>query len=340
VWGAYIDEAMHVMTGAGASAVRYYPHQNHLYSVAAVTDQAGVVVERCTYDAYGKQTITAQAGGVVRAKSAVGWDRGFTGYHLDQETGLYYARARMYSPTLGQFVSRDPYTKIFGWHYSGFSSYQTAVTAVVNFNNTAGLDYWDSYSLYASQMGLRQWIDPSGMQAGPATGGAGQGGTPPPCAGNPDPNTNWGRGPSSKGNCWRYACDKPAGPGEPHSPYPGPFPGGGQDPGGILTCAQVMAASKAGGAVDPDASGKCPCDYWKIAVVVSDPAGRNWNDYHYYRQSSDGSWSQKSGNTAATGTDASGAKIGDPSTADRDYSKNKPPGENYNQFCGYLCVKH
>ena len=47
-------------------------------------------------DAYGKQTITAGVNGAVRAKSAVGWDRGFTGYIADNETGLLHARARQY----------------------------------------------------------------------------------------------------------------------------------------------------------------------------------------------------------------------------------------------------
>lgn len=38
------------------------------------------MVNVISYDAYGKRTITVPVGGVVRAKSAVGWDRGFTGY--------------------------------------------------------------------------------------------------------------------------------------------------------------------------------------------------------------------------------------------------------------------
>ncbi len=33
---------------------------------------------------------------------------GFTGYQFDAESGLYYANARYYSPTLGRFISEDP----------------------------------------------------------------------------------------------------------------------------------------------------------------------------------------------------------------------------------------
>ena len=59
------------------------------------------------HTAYGKQTITS-ATGAARSKSAVGWGRGFTGYVADNETGLLYAKARMYSPGLGIFIGRDP----------------------------------------------------------------------------------------------------------------------------------------------------------------------------------------------------------------------------------------
>jgi len=102
VYGSYVDEVLSYTN----NGTRYFTHNNHLYSPSAITNAAGQVQERYRYDAYGKQTITT-ATGTVRNQSAVGFSRGFTGYILDEETGLYYARSRMYDSRLGRFIERD-----------------------------------------------------------------------------------------------------------------------------------------------------------------------------------------------------------------------------------------
>gem|GEM_PF-383805 len=122
VFGSYVDELVSYTVGT----TRYYVHANHLYSPSAITNASGVVVERMRYDAYGKQTITT-ATGTTRNQSAVGFSRGFTGYILDEETGLYYARARMYSPGLGRFVSRDPLRKTYR-HPNSWDGYQNGLS--------------------------------------------------------------------------------------------------------------------------------------------------------------------------------------------------------------------
>ena len=42
------------------------------------------------------------------SQSTRGNDRLYTGREYDGETGLYYYRAREYSPELGRFLQRDP----------------------------------------------------------------------------------------------------------------------------------------------------------------------------------------------------------------------------------------
>lgn len=78
---------------------------------------------------------------------------------------------------------------------------------------------------------------------------------------------------------------------------------------------------------------KCPKHYSKIALVVDED-----EDYHFYRQDSNGYWSHKPGSTDVKNTDGTGHPIYDPQLASRIY---KEAGLDYNEFCSYLCVpKH
>ncbi|MBI4356251.1 MAG: hypothetical protein HY597_07405 [Candidatus Omnitrophica bacterium] len=94
-YGPGIDEPL-TMTRGGQT---YYYFQDGLGSVTELTNAAGEVVESYTYDPYGQPT---------PAVSAVGNPYRFTGRWYDEATGLYHARARTYSPTLGRFLQRDP----------------------------------------------------------------------------------------------------------------------------------------------------------------------------------------------------------------------------------------
>jgi hypothetical protein len=77
---------------------------------------------------------------------------------------------------------------------------------------------------------------------------------------------------------------------------------------------------------------RCPNETSKIAIVV-DPK----EDYHFFRQDTNGMWSHKPGGTAVTNKDSSQRPIYDPKLANRNYLMDG--GHlNYNMFCSYLCV--
>ncbi len=75
---------------------------------------------------------------------------------------------------------------------------------------------------------------------------------------------------------------------------------------------------------------RCPSKTSKIALVVDED-----EDYHFYRQDSNGYWSHKPGATDVTHIDATGRPIYDPQLASRMYPGS---GLHYDQFCSYLCA--
>lgn len=87
-----------------------YLHKDHLGSVVLITGQTGTVLERYSYDAWGKRrnlngTDYTANGGHLLGET----DRGFTGHeHLDH-LGLVHMNGRIYDASLGRFMSADPF---------------------------------------------------------------------------------------------------------------------------------------------------------------------------------------------------------------------------------------
>lgn len=95
--GPGIDEPIATITGTGSSLSIRYMHSDRQHSIVALADEAGALIEGpFAYDPYGNST---QSGGVPYR---------YSGRRLDPETGLYYYRARYYSPSLGRFLQTDP----------------------------------------------------------------------------------------------------------------------------------------------------------------------------------------------------------------------------------------
>ena len=81
------------------------------------------------------------------------------------------------------------------------------------------------------------------------------------------------------------------------------------------------------------AKDKCPKGHYKGFLAVN-----SWGqDYHFYRQDSDGTWSHKPGGTAVSRTDASRKRIYNPVNADRMYGKRG--GIDYDKPCTFFCVR-
>ena len=108
--------ALHTSANAPTptSSLRYL-HQDHLGSLDTVTDETGQVIERLSYDAFGKRR-TAEGEDAwtdaVLAIAAAETTRGFTDHeHLD-DFQLVHMNGRVYDPLLGRFISADPFTRL------------------------------------------------------------------------------------------------------------------------------------------------------------------------------------------------------------------------------------
>jgi RHS repeat-associated protein len=114
---------------------RYF-HKDHLGSIATITDEAGIVVERLSYDAWGKRRSpdgTDDPTGSITSQTT----RGFTGHEQLTEVGLVHMNGRVYDPLLGRFGTPDPMTES-PYSTQGWNRYAYVGNSPLNFTDPSG----------------------------------------------------------------------------------------------------------------------------------------------------------------------------------------------------------
>jgi len=114
---------------ASRGAVYYY-HFDGLGSIAGLSSASGGLVERYSYDVFGKPDTT----------SSVGNPYLFTGRRYDTETGLYYYRARYYNPQIGRFMQPDPIG-----YFAGLNLYTYCENGPTIWIDPLGLMRWGQF---------------------------------------------------------------------------------------------------------------------------------------------------------------------------------------------------
>lgn len=106
--------AEHIIRSNQTEAVHYL-QRDHLGSVDAITSQQGDVIQRSSFDAFGKRrqadwTPDGLNGQLFGAYQQVS-NRGYTGHEQLDNLGLIHMNGRVYDPVLGRFLSADPFVQ-------------------------------------------------------------------------------------------------------------------------------------------------------------------------------------------------------------------------------------
>ena len=129
-YAIYTDEPVVL---ACSSGLRYY-HRGQQYSVTALTDSSGTIVERYAYDAYGGMSVF-NAAGTARTSTTEGNRYTCTGREYDDVLDLYHYRGRMFNSIVGRFCSRDP----IGFKGSEWNLYEYVASNPPTYTDGLGL---------------------------------------------------------------------------------------------------------------------------------------------------------------------------------------------------------
>ncbi|MFC1782651.1 RHS repeat-associated core domain-containing protein [Planctomycetota bacterium] len=149
IYGGYIDEVL-VMVDPNAAQDYYYAH-NHLYSPTALLDDAGDIIERYEYDAYGRPYFLDPNLAVSATQSSDYKNTVlFTGRTVDiLDNGsltLQYSRNRYYDYHTGRWLTKDP-----AGYIDGMNLYSYVSSNPVIYTDARGLFERELPSLYGCE---------------------------------------------------------------------------------------------------------------------------------------------------------------------------------------------
>jgi RHS repeat-associated protein len=104
--------------------------------VAIITNETSVVVERLSYDAWGKRRHPngqADPAGALTSQTT----RGFTGHEQLDDVGLIHMNGRVYDPLIGRFGTPDPMTES-PFSTQGWNRYTYVGNSPLNFTDPSG----------------------------------------------------------------------------------------------------------------------------------------------------------------------------------------------------------
>lgn len=134
-----------VALGAGAAEMRYF-HTDHQGSIMAVSNAAGGVAERLSYDAWGKRRYPASNDDTCNVLDGESTGHGYTQHeHLDS-VDLVHMNGRVYDPLIGRFISADP-NVFYPDNLQDFNRYSYAHNNPLSFTDPSGFSAQNGINL-------------------------------------------------------------------------------------------------------------------------------------------------------------------------------------------------
>ena len=145
--------AIYTQYSNAATVVTKYLLRDHLGSTTVVTNSAGGVLERYSYDPFGKTRNLNGSDAASNVMTMPSTRRGFTDHEMLPEIGggMIHMNGRIYDPNLGRFMTADPHVQA-----AGYSQSYNRYTYVFN-NPLTGTDPSGFFGL--------GWSNPFGNQA-------------------------------------------------------------------------------------------------------------------------------------------------------------------------------
>lgn len=143
--GATIEKKHHISTPTGVVAIetwwgsanikREYLHKDHLGSTDVITGDVGQILERLSFDAFGKRRGLNWQGtpGQERFLTA----KGFTGHEQLDHLGLIHMNGRVYDPSIARFISADPLVQ-FPNSTQSYNRYSYVLNNPLSFTDPSG----------------------------------------------------------------------------------------------------------------------------------------------------------------------------------------------------------
>jgi RHS repeat-associated protein len=123
-----------LQTASDTLSTRYF-HTDHLGSISVITDENGAVVQRLSYDAWGKRRFpdgTDDPTGSITSQTT----RGFTGEEELSVSGLVHLNGRVYDPLLARMTSADP--TVLPMNAQGWNRYSYVYNRPLKFDDPSG----------------------------------------------------------------------------------------------------------------------------------------------------------------------------------------------------------